>query len=44
MHDVAHDSNAQSPRIVPGVAGRAWVRVRRTGAVAGFQRAGQLSP
>jgi len=29
MHDVARDSNAQSPRVVPGVAGRARVRVRR---------------
>ena len=31
MHDVARDSNAQSPRVVPGVAGRARVRVRRPG-------------
>jgi len=29
MHDVARDSKAQSPRVVPGVAGRARVRVRR---------------
>ena len=29
MHEVVPDSNAQSPLIVPGVAGRARVRVRR---------------
>ena len=28
MHEVVPDSNAQSPRIVPGVAGRARTRVR----------------
>jgi hypothetical protein len=44
MHDVARDSNAQSPRIVPGAAGRARVRVRRPRPRLAFQRAGQLSP
>ena len=29
MHEVVPDSNAYSPLIVPGVAGRARVRVRR---------------
>jgi hypothetical protein len=29
MHEAVHYSNAQSPLIVPGAAGRARIRVRR---------------
>jgi len=44
MHDAVRNSNAYSPLIVPGVAGPSPGPGATAEAVAGFQRAGQLSP